>query len=146
MRFMSAAVNDQMPGMRTLLSRGWRKRCPHCGEGDVYVRWLKLHEFCPKCGLRYLANQGDLFGPLVFFDRVLFLIPFIAVFYFRIWHPNLLLFLLAGGVMLYLLIFTMPNRNGMSLAFDYYLRRRGGEPLEFKPGAEKSRSVPGGSD
>ena len=116
-----------LPDWKTLAARGWRKKCPRCGQGDIYLKWLKLRETCPACGLRYLANQGDLFGPLVFFDRFLFLIPFITVFYFRIWHPNLFLFLLSGGVMLYLLIFTMPNRNGVSLAFDYYMRCRSGD-------------------
>lgn len=127
---MNPTAPHPLPDLKTLLKRGWRKKCPQCGEGDIYRRWLVLHERCSHCGLRYLTNQGDLFGPLIFFDRILFLIPFITVFYFRIWHPNLPLFLFAGGVMLYLLIFTMPNRNGLSLAFDYYLRRREPEPGE----------------
>jgi len=112
-----------MPPMKTLLWRGWRKKCPHCGKGDLYKGWLKLHEHCPECGLRYLTNEGDLLGALFFLDRALFLIPFIVLFYFHIWHPNMVLFIISGVIMLYLLVFTMPNRNGMTLAFDYYIRR-----------------------
>jgi uncharacterized protein (DUF983 family) len=118
---------EPLPNLKTLLKRGWRKKCPQCGEGPIYKRWLTMHEHCSSCGLRYLANQGDLFGPLVFLDRVLFLIPIITVFYFRIWHPNLIVFLLVGVVTIFLFVFTLPNRNGLNLAFDYYLRRRSGE-------------------
>ena len=79
------------------------------------------------CGLRFLPDQGDLFGPLIFFDRALFLIPFIVLFYFRLWHPNLFLFILTGALMTFALIYTMPNRNGLSLAFDYLVRRANGD-------------------
>jgi len=74
-----------------------------------------------------LPNQGDLFGPLFFFDRALFLIPFIVLFYFRLWHPNLPLFIVSGVIMTFGLVYTMPHRNGLSLAFDYLMRRSNGE-------------------
>ncbi len=121
---MMAPQSLPLPALKTLLWRGWCKKCPQCGQGRLYVRWLKLHEHCPACGVQYLPNQGDLLGPLFFLDRVLFLVPFIALFYFRLWHPSMLLFLLVGALMIFALVFTMPNRNGVSLAFDYYLRRK----------------------
>ena len=124
---MHPTLSPPLPDLKTLLKRGWRKKCPQCGEGAIYKRWLTMHERCSHCALQYLANQGDLFGPLVFLDRVLFLIPLITVFYFHIWHPNVIVFLLVGSVTLCLFVFTMPNRNGVNLAFDYYLRRRSGD-------------------
>ena len=39
--------------------------------------------------------------------------------------------------LLYLLIFTMPNRNGVSLAFDYYMRRRSGDLVDQDPPTDK---------
>jgi uncharacterized protein (DUF983 family) len=131
------AASPPIPKLRTLLWRGWRKKCPQCGEGEIYQRWLKLREQCPECGLQYLPNQGDLWGPLLFLDRVLFIIPIIALFYFRIWHPNQFLFYLFGGIMIFVLVYTMPNRNGMSLAVDYLLRRKGGDLYEETPPKEK---------
>lgn len=116
-----------IPDLKTLLSRGWHKKCPQCGQGRIYKGWLSLHDHCSHCGLQFLANQGDLLGPLVFFDRVLFLIPFITIFYFGVWHPNQALMLFCGALMFGTLVFTTPNRNGISVAFDYYLRRRNGD-------------------
>jgi len=113
--------------LKTLLWRGWRKRCPRCGEGPLYRRWLTLHDRCPVCGLRYLADQGDLFGLMVLVDRAFFLIPFITVFCFCLPNPRPWVYLVSCALMIFLLLFTLPNRNGASLAFDYYLRRDQGK-------------------
>ncbi|HEU5396030.1 MAG TPA: DUF983 domain-containing protein [Verrucomicrobiae bacterium] len=118
---------DQHPSVKTALWRGWQRKCPHCGKGPIYRGWLKFQDQCPACGLRYLPDQGDLFGPLIFFDRVLFLIPFIVLFYFRLWHPNLFILLGTGAAMAFGLVYTMPHRNGLSLAFDYLMRRANGD-------------------
>ena len=115
------------PKLRTLVWRGWHKKCPQCGQGDLYQKWMRLHEHCPACGLRYLESQGDLIGPLVLLDRVLFLVPLAALFCFAGWHPNRLLLVLLGGAAAFLLLYTMPNRNGVSLAIDYLLRRKEGD-------------------
>lgn len=123
-------VKYPIPDYRTLIVRGWRRKCPQCGRGPIYRRWLNFHERCPECGLVYLPNQGDLFGPLVFLDRALFLIPFIVLFYFRVWHPPLAVYLVCGGAMIFGLIYTLPHRNGVSLAFDYLMRRRGGDLMD----------------
>jgi uncharacterized protein (DUF983 family) len=116
-----------IPKLRTLLWRGCRKKCPQCGRGDLYQGWIKLREQCSVCGLRYLPNQGDLWGPLLFFDRVLFIIPLIVVIYFRKFDSDLTTLLLVGGAMIFLLIYTLPHRNGMSLALDYLIRRKAGD-------------------
>jgi uncharacterized protein (DUF983 family) len=125
-------MSPPIPEFKTLLWRGCRKKCPQCGQGPLYQRWLKLHEHCPVCGLQYLANQGDLFGTLLFLDRVLFLIPLVVLIYFRLWHPNQLVFFVFAGVMLFLLVFTMPHRNGAGLAIDYWVRRKNEAPPEKK--------------
>jgi uncharacterized protein (DUF983 family) len=116
-----------MPKLGTLLWRGWRKKCPQCGQGGLYKRWMRLHDYCPVCGLKYLQSQGDLFGPLVLVDRVLFIIPLIVLFYFGVWHPGLAGLLLVGVTAIFLLIYTMPHRNGVSLAIDYFIRRKEGD-------------------
>jgi len=32
------------------MARGLRHRCPACGEGALYERYLKLRPACPACG------------------------------------------------------------------------------------------------
>ena len=120
-------MNEPIPKFKTLIWRGCHKKCPQCGQGDLYQGWIRLHVHCPVCGLKYLPDQGDLLGPLIFLDRVLFLIPMFVLFYFGVWHPKLIWFLLAGGTMMFLLIYTIPHRNGVSLAIDYLIRRKEGD-------------------
>ena len=91
---------------------------------------MRLHEHCPVCGLKFLESQGDLLGPLVFLDRLLFLIPLVVLVYFGMWRSRLIWMLLLGSVVIFLLIYTMPNRNGVSLAIDYLLRRKEGDLKE----------------
>lgn len=43
------------------MMRGLRGRCPHCGEGALYFRYLKVNPTCPVCKHdldRYPADDG----------------------------------------------------------------------------------------
>ena len=71
-------MHDETPSLKTLLVRGWRKRCPRCGEGRLFRRFNILHKSCSVCGLQYLEDQGALFGYLFLIDRALFLFPLIG--------------------------------------------------------------------
>jgi uncharacterized protein (DUF983 family) len=119
-----------LPKLRTLLARGWRRRCPHCGEGRIYQGWLKMHEHCPACRFKYLADQGDLWAYLVVIDRAAFLFPLVVLIYFRLNNPDTLWFYGSSGLVLFLLIYTFPHRNGVGLALDYYFRRKWGDLAE----------------
>ena len=41
------------------LARGIRCRCPRCGEGKLFLRWLKPHGECAHCGLDLTPQQTD---------------------------------------------------------------------------------------
>lgn len=46
-------------------TRGLQGRCPQCGQGKLFERFLTLRRGCPQCGLDYgFADAGD--GPAVF--------------------------------------------------------------------------------
>ena len=120
-------MSEPIPKLKTLVSRGWRRKCPRCGQGELYRRWMRLHEHCPVCGLEYVQNQGDLLGPLMFLDRVLFVFPVVVLFYFGLWHPGWVGFVSLGLTGLFLLVYTMPHRNGVSLAIDYLIRCKDSE-------------------
>ena len=104
-----------------------RKKCPQCGQGLLFKRWNKLHDNCSVCGLKYLENQGDLWGYLVFLDRALFLFPFVVVVYFKLNNPDSAWLYVVGGALGFALLYTLPHRTGMSLAVDYLIRRKSGE-------------------
>lgn len=39
--------------------RGFRQRCPRCGEGHLFRAYLKVWDACPKCGEELHHNRTD---------------------------------------------------------------------------------------
>jgi uncharacterized protein (DUF983 family) len=116
-----------IPPLKTLLLRGWRRKCPHCGHGNLFRRWNTLNENCAACGLKLLENQGDLWGYILFADRALFILPLIVMIYFRLYIPDSNWFYIIGAIMVAGLIYTLPHRTGACLALDYLIRRKSGD-------------------
>jgi len=115
------------PNWKTAIARGFRKKCPQCGRGELFRRFNILHERCPDCGLKYLEEQGALFGYLFLVDRALFLFPLIVMIYFRLYIPHAAwLFYLSFAAVLFALFYTLPRRSGVSVALHYLRRRRSG--------------------
>lgn len=116
-------MDDDAPGLTTLIARGWRKRCPRCGEGPLFRRYNVLHDRCSVCGLQYLEDQGALFGYLFLIDRALFVFPLIVLIYFRLHVPGAGWFYVASVVLVFALFYTLPQRSGVGVALHYYRRR-----------------------
>lgn len=106
------------------------RRCPQCGEGALFKGWVKLHDNCAVCGLKYLQDQGDLWAYLVAFDRALFIFPMVIMIYFRLYIPDSSWFYVLVVALLVGFIWTLPHRNGMCLGADYLVRRKWGDLSE----------------
>ena len=44
--------------------RALTRRCPRCGQGDLFRRWFTLPERCPRCELRFEREEGAFLGSL----------------------------------------------------------------------------------
>ncbi len=49
---------------RQLLMRGLRCQCPNCGQAKLFKTRLRIHRYCPKCGMRIERGDGYYLGPL----------------------------------------------------------------------------------
>ena len=47
-----------------VLLRGLTKRCPRCGQGKLFRRWLQMAQKCPRCGLTFEREEGAFLGSL----------------------------------------------------------------------------------
>lgn len=126
-------MQPPIPKFTTLLARGARRKCPQCGQGDLFKHGLDFHDNCASCGLQFLPDQGDLWGPLVFLDRIIFVIPLIVLLYFKRWNPGWIFYTFAGALAVLVPIATAPHRMGMSLAMDYLVRRKAGDLSDDEP-------------
>jgi uncharacterized protein (DUF983 family) len=54
---------DQAPTAKrdvwTALKRGFRGRCPRCGEGKLFRAFLKVDDHCSVCGLDFTPHRAD---------------------------------------------------------------------------------------
>ncbi|HVX74969.1 MAG TPA: DUF983 domain-containing protein [Bradyrhizobium sp.] len=41
------------------LKRGFRGRCPRCGQGKLFRAFLKTADNCPVCGLDFTPHRAD---------------------------------------------------------------------------------------
>jgi uncharacterized protein (DUF983 family) len=106
----------------TALWRGLCKRCPHCGQGRIYVGWSRPLPACSHCGLIYEKNSGDTWLFTIVGDRI----PIgllIAVIYFGVGRHHPLAGWIVFGIATVGVIWTSPNRWGMGIALHYLSRR-----------------------
>ncbi|MDP4021358.1 DUF983 domain-containing protein [Methylobacterium sp. NEAU 140] len=52
-------------GLIRAMARGFLGRCPHCGEGKVFGRFLKVRPTCEACGLELHHHRADDLPPYV---------------------------------------------------------------------------------
>ena len=43
----------------TALLRGWSGRCPRCGQGALFARFLKMQSHCPSCNQALEPSRAD---------------------------------------------------------------------------------------
>ena len=53
---------SRRPDKWVVLKRGLSKKCPHCGRGPLFRKWIVFLDRCPVCGLVYQPNRGDIWA------------------------------------------------------------------------------------
>jgi len=109
------------PPITTALRRGLRRRCPGCGEGQLFRRGLKTYERCSECNLLYQRDYGDTLMFMIITDRIPILFG-IAFLYFGIHPTGWLSTAFFFGALSIPLLATLRERQGLAIALDYLLR------------------------
>ncbi len=52
-------LSGERPHWMTGIGRGLRGRCPACGEGRLFGRFLKVADACPACGTEMHHHRAD---------------------------------------------------------------------------------------
>jgi uncharacterized protein (DUF983 family) len=47
-----------------MFRRGLTRRCPRCGSGHLFKRWVSMVPDCPRCGLHFEREAGYWAGAL----------------------------------------------------------------------------------
>jgi uncharacterized protein (DUF983 family) len=126
------------------LRRGWRRCCPHCGEGTLFQGWVRYLPRCEYCGLVYERNPGDTWAFTIVGDR-LPLAAMVVIVYVGAFRSYPLIGALLFALIGVLFVWTTPKRLGVGIALHYVGRalwRDLDDPVPVGPSAIHSRQPP----
>jgi uncharacterized protein (DUF983 family) len=73
------------------MGRGLRGKCPCCGKGPMFYRYLKVEPVCQTCGHdldRYPADDGPAYFTVLIVGHAI-IVPFLILFAPWIWKASL---------------------------------------------------------
>jgi uncharacterized protein (DUF983 family) len=81
-------MEDRYYPQQSSVSVGLKQRCPRCGEGKLYKRFLKVAEKCDRCDLDFSEiDSGD--GPAVFIIMIAgFIIVGLVLYVEVVYRPD----------------------------------------------------------
>lgn len=111
------------PTLGTVLSRGLRRRCPKCGEGQAFKGYLKVVDRCAHCDTPlsiYPCDDGPAYVTMLLVGHLVFA-PVVMMNFFWTYPPEVLVpSLLAAIGSLTLII--LPFVKGMFLNLLWHLK------------------------
>ena len=117
--------SDDRPSKPAVM-RGFRQRCPSCGEGRLFSRYLKVADTCPVCHeelFHHRADDGPAYLTILIVGHIIgFAIHFMWV-YFRPEPIVMATTLTIGAVSLSL--YLLPRMKGMVVAIQWARRMHG---------------------
>ena len=116
---------------RPALLRGWRNKCPRCGQGNLLKGYLKVADSCPVCKLDYShhrADDGPAYLTLLLVGHIM--APLLH-FVFAKWRPEpLVLFTIFAVGCVGLSLYLLPRLKGAIVGFQWARGMGGFAPRE----------------
>lgn len=120
------------------LRRGWRLRCPACGEGALMDGYLTVRDTCAACGTElhhHRADDGPAWATILVTGHLIAPLMIIVFMAFR--PPG---WQMATGftiVFVALSLYLLPRMKGLFVAVQWAKRMGGfGSPVPTGPGRE----------
>ncbi|WP_424974989.1 DUF983 domain-containing protein [Dinoroseobacter sp. S124A] len=122
------AIEHDIPARNTrqALKRGFRMRCPKCGEGKVLHSYLKVNERCEACDLDLTHARADDGPAYVTILIVGHLAGFAMHLMWSIWQPSALTMALTVSVgVIVLSLALLPRFKGAMIGLQWAKRLHG---------------------
>jgi uncharacterized protein (DUF983 family) len=117
---------DAPRDVRQAVARGWRLRCPACGEGRLLADYLRVRDACPACGAEmhhHRADDGPAWATILIAGHIL--AP-IMLFVFVEWRPEGWMMALGFSVVFVALsLYLLPRLKGVFVGVQWAKRMHG---------------------
>ncbi|HUZ11265.1 MAG TPA: DUF983 domain-containing protein [Caulobacteraceae bacterium] len=114
---------SRRPYLRSL-TRGFNGRCPHCGGGRLFYRYLKVSPRCLACGHdldRYPSDDGPPYFTILLVGHLV-IVPLLVIFAPLIWKaPAWVIVPAAVAPVLAVTLLALPRVKGAVLGVLYAL-------------------------
>jgi len=125
----SAAQASPARDTKSAMLRGWRRKCPNCGRGQMLKSYLKVSDTCTVCRqelFHHRADDGPAYLTILLVGHVM--IPALH-FTFVTWRPEPLILLTIFAVgSVALSLYLLPRLKGAIVGLQW-ARRMGGFDL-----------------
>lgn len=112
--------------LRAALLRGWRGRCPRCGQGRLLKSYLQVAGTCPVCKLDYAHHRADDGPAYLTILLVGHLMAPLLHLTFVTWRPEpLVLFTIFAVGCVGLSLYLLPRLKGAIVGYQW-ARKMGG--------------------
>ncbi|MBS7541434.1 DUF983 domain-containing protein [Ancylobacter lacus] len=126
------------------IARGFRLRCPACGEGAMFGGYLKVNERCPACGEELWHHRADDAPPYAVITVVGHIIVPLVLAVEMAWHPPEWLHLAIWlPLTLVLSLLLLPPLKGALIGYQWAVRMHGFDRSsdEYDPVPPSRRAV-----
>ena len=128
---------DGRPGapraLRQAMLRGLRGRCPACGEGRLFARFVKPVDACAVCGESYTAQRADDFPPYIVILLLGHILIPIVIVVDRAFAPALWLYMTFGSAIIAALAVSLLQPvKGAVIAYQWALWMHGFAPKDIE--------------
>lgn len=125
---VNAAERRKRGPILRCMARGFRLRCPRCGEGKVLRSFLKPNPACACCGEDYSAIRTDDFAPWLGILVIGHVLVPLAILVETLFQPSLTAHLIIWTLVgLEMVLLFLPRAKGMALGLMWSLNLRGDE-------------------
>jgi uncharacterized protein (DUF983 family) len=111
---------DEHQPLKPVLLRGWRGRCPRCGEGRMLHSYLKVNSTCPHCGqelFHHRADDGPAYLSILIVGHLM--VPILLVIW-ETFRPQPIVLALAGSVIATVMaLYLLPRFKGAMIAYQW---------------------------
>ncbi len=120
--------SGERPVFQSML-RGAKHKCPACGIGALYWRFLKVSDTCPKCGEELHHHRADDAPPYFTIVIVGHVVVGLVLFVEMTYRPPLWVHAaLWGPLTIILALVLLPSIKGALIGLQWALRMHGFDP------------------